>query len=257
MPNFITKCGTASLIVLLFSAVSAAQVSPEKVAQIAKAVHDAEGVNIGSSSTRDYRNAFWARVIGVVHWGHPVYNPTPDQSWCIKDAGNGRPQSDDVAVKCVTREFWDCIPNSGADGYRFQCSGHGSAKLPAEQNVYPPPKPAGWNQPAPTPVPTPGTPPPPGNTPAPAPVDLQPVLDAVAALSGAVDALDKRLNAILALMQANEATWQKAAHEAGEAAARASDIKTAVEHLPTPEPQKCVSGRQSGWAGGAIRLCPE
>lgn len=109
------------------------------------------------------------------------------------------------------------------------------------------------NSPNPVPAPTPT----PAPTPAPAPVNLQPVLDAVAALTGAVDALDKRLNAILALMQANEANWTKAAHEAGEAAARASDIKTAVDALPAPEPQKCVSGRQSGWAGGAIRLCPE
>jgi len=109
-----------------------------ELVDIAKRVHDAEGVNIGSSSTREYRNRFWARVVGIAYHGHPVYNATPDKQWHLKDGGNGRPQSDDVAVSMPSRHFWDCIPNAGADGYRFEASGdHGP--LPPEQNVYPPP----------------------------------------------------------------------------------------------------------------------
>lgn len=112
------------------------------VVAIATRVHDAEGYNIGSASTREYRNRFWARVVGIAHHGHPVYNPTPDPQWHLKDGGGGRPQSDDVAVSMPSRQFWDCIPQAGGDGYRFEASGE-QGPLPPEQNVYPPPVPAG------------------------------------------------------------------------------------------------------------------
>lgn len=109
---------------------------------------------------------------------------------------------------------------------------------------------ARWVQPpvgtAPHPTPNPPIPP----VPAPPPVDLAPVL-------AAIEALGARLNALIALYDSHQGDWTKAAHEAGEAAARASEIKTAIEALPVAQPQKCVSGSQSGWAGGKIRLCPE
>jgi hypothetical protein len=92
------------------------------VVTLAQRIHDAEGVNIGAASTRDSRNAFWARVIGCAHHGHPVYNRTPDPQWHLKRAA-GRPQSDDVAVSMPSRQFWDCIPGAGADHYRFE-AGH-------------------------------------------------------------------------------------------------------------------------------------
>ena len=125
-----------------------AQVSIDRVPAIAQAIHNAERMNFGASSSRDGRNRDWARIVGIIHFGHPVYNPTPDPSWCIKDGGGGRPQSDDVIVQCQSRVFYDCIPGSGADGYRFQCSADGV--LPSVQNVYRPPVPSGGGG---TPVP--------------------------------------------------------------------------------------------------------
>lgn len=173
----------ALLITLLLPSVVRAQgaVSPDKVASIAKMIHDTEGWRLGSTSSRETRNEFWAFVIGVVHWGHPAYNPTPDPSWCLKNARN-RPQTDDVATQCQSRLYWDCIGGVGADGYedKFACNGHGNERLPADQDVWPPPKPKGWDGNAPTPGPVP---PSPGPGPAPAPtVNLQPALDALAGL---------------------------------------------------------------------------
>ncbi|MFN0314775.1 MAG: hypothetical protein ACKVQA_07045 [Burkholderiales bacterium] len=108
---------------------------------MAERIHDAEGVNLGASSSREQRNAFWARAVGCAHHGHPVYNLKADPRWHIKDAGGGRPQSDDVAVSMPSREAWDCIPGAGSDGYRFEADAIGI--LPMGQNVYPPAKPAG------------------------------------------------------------------------------------------------------------------
>lgn len=129
----------------------------DDIIAIAQRVHDAERMHFGASSTRQQRNEHWARIIGIVHHGHPAYNPTPDARWCLKDPdGDGaRPQSDDVVVFAPTREFWDCIPGAGADGYRFQATYEGP--LPMEQFVYAPPRPAdsGVVLPPPTPEPPP------------------------------------------------------------------------------------------------------
>ena len=106
---------------------------------MAKTIHDVEGYNLGASSTRDYRNAFWARAIGCAYWGHPTYNKNPDTQWNLKKAGQGSPQSDDVATSLPSRSAWDCIPGAGADGYHFEADYIGI--LPPEQVVYAPPKP--------------------------------------------------------------------------------------------------------------------
>jgi hypothetical protein len=144
------------LLGLLAPATAGAQgLGPEDVARIAQTVHDAERVDLGAGSSRDYRNAFWERVIGIVHYGHPVYNDRPDPRWHIKDAGNGRPQSDDVAVIMPGRHYWDCIPGAGAAGYSFRCSYDGV--LSAEQNVYKPRVPDGGGA-AGGPPANPGTP---------------------------------------------------------------------------------------------------
>lgn len=111
--------------------------------ELAERVHNAERMNFGSSSTREERNRQWARIVGIAHHGHKSYNPTPDPQWHLKNGGGGRPQSDDVVVSLPSRKFWDCIPSAGADGYRFQASGHGDEALPAVQEVYPPPVPDG------------------------------------------------------------------------------------------------------------------
>lgn len=122
---------------------------------MAKRIHDAEGYKLGSASTREYRNAYWARVIGCAYHGHPVYNANPDKQWHLKKGDPGRPQTDDVATSMPSRNYWDCINGVGADGYTFGVSAH-STPLSPEQIVYAPPIPAGT---APTPGPTPVPPP--------------------------------------------------------------------------------------------------
>jgi hypothetical protein len=77
-----------------------------------------------------------------VHYGHAGFNPQGgDPDWCVKDAGAGRPPSDDVLVRCGARDAWDMIGGSGADGYFFHADYLG--RLGNEQNVYKPPVPAG------------------------------------------------------------------------------------------------------------------
>jgi hypothetical protein len=140
----------------------------DDIVALAERVHDSEGIWLGASSTREYRNAFWARVIGIVHHGHPSYNAHPDPRWHIKSAGGGRPQSDDVVVLMPSREYWDCIPSAGADNYEFRATYHGV--LDAGQDVYAPGVPSGGG---PTPAPPPPTPTPPPPAPVPPPVDTE------------------------------------------------------------------------------------
>lgn len=123
--------------------------TPEQIATLAKRVHDVEGWNLGARSSRETRNTFWERVVGIVHWGHPVYNTTPDPRWHCKDPDGpgGRPQSDDVVVLMPSRQYWDCIPGAGADGYSFRATFDGL--LPADQFVFVPSKPDGAGFPEP------------------------------------------------------------------------------------------------------------
>lgn len=112
-----------------------------ELVEMAERIHDTEGHNLGSNSTRETRNAFWMRIIGCAHFGHPVYNLTPDPRWHVKDAGGGRPMSDDTAVLMPSREAWDCIPGAGSNGYRFEADAIGV--LPSVQHVYAPTRPSG------------------------------------------------------------------------------------------------------------------
>lgn len=129
-----------------------------ELVNMAKRIHDTEGYNLGASSTREYRNAFWARVLGCAYHGHPVYNPNPDKQWHLKNGGGGRPQTDDVAVSMPSRNYWDCIVGVGSNGYYFNVGSHADT-LPIEQEVYAPPVPAGSGgnipEPEPEPEPTP------------------------------------------------------------------------------------------------------
>lgn len=101
-------------------------------------IHDTLRVNLGGSSAREYRIAFLNAAVAAIYYGHPRFNAAgPDPSWCVKDAGGGRPQSDDALVYCRTREAWDLIVGSGGNGYRFDATYLGP--LPSVQNVYPPP----------------------------------------------------------------------------------------------------------------------
>jgi hypothetical protein len=101
------------------------------------AVHNGGRFNLGRSSSRDYRVAFLDGAVAVIHYGHARYNPQgPDTDWCVKDAGGGRPQSDDVLARCSTREAWDLIVSAGGDGYSFHADYLG--RLPGGQNVFAP-----------------------------------------------------------------------------------------------------------------------
>jgi hypothetical protein len=115
-------------------------ISISEAASIIKAVHDGEGWNLGSSSSREHRIAFFLRAAGMVHFGDSRFNRGgPDSNWCVKDAGGGRPISDDVLVRCNSRDSWDLITGAGGNGYAWHTDYIGI--LPSNQNVYPPPRP--------------------------------------------------------------------------------------------------------------------
>lgn len=106
------------------------------------AVHNGERWNLGSGTSRESRVDFLWRAVGIIHYGHPGFNPQGgDPDWCVKDAGSGRPPSDDVLVRCSTREAWDLIGVAGANGYSFHTDYLG--RLGSDQNVYAPPVPSG------------------------------------------------------------------------------------------------------------------
>jgi hypothetical protein len=114
-------------------------ISPEEALQIIRSVHDQLGYNLGSASTREQRVEFFWTAVATVHYGHARFNPRGgDPGWCVKDAGGGRPPSDDVLVRCGSRESWDLIGGAGANGYSFHLDHIGI--LSPEQNVYPPPR---------------------------------------------------------------------------------------------------------------------
>lgn len=132
--------------------------TPEQIADIARRVITAERMNFGKSSDSDggraQRNRDWARIAGIIYHGHPAYNPTPDPRWHIKDAGGGRPQSDDVLAFKDTRMIIDFIGGAGADGFTVR-AGHWEGPIGPEQNIYAPPVPEGWSSIIPNPTPAP------------------------------------------------------------------------------------------------------
>ena len=118
---------------------AARTISESEALSIIVAVHNGTGADLGSRSSRDSRNRFFASAVAAIHYGHSRFNPKgPDSGWCIKDGGPGRPQSDDVMVRCSSRDAWDTIGSAGADGYRFHLDYIG--RLPGDQPVYAPPR---------------------------------------------------------------------------------------------------------------------
>ena len=104
---------------------------------IIRRIHDEGRFNLGGSSSRDYRVNFIFGAVAAIHYGHPRWNSQgPDTNWCVKDAGGGRPPSDDVLVRCNTREAWDLISGAGGNGYGWHTDYLGI--LPSVQNVYAP-----------------------------------------------------------------------------------------------------------------------
>jgi hypothetical protein len=102
-------------------------------------IHNSLRIDLGSRSSRDYRVNFLFAAVAAIHYGHGRFNSQgPDSNWCVKDAGGGRPPSDDVLVRCSSRESWDLIAGAGGNGYSFHLDYIGV--LPSVQNVYPPPR---------------------------------------------------------------------------------------------------------------------
>ncbi len=102
-------------------------------------IHNTLRIDLGSSSSRQFRVDFLNAAVAAIHFGHPRFNAAgPDSGWCVKDAGGGRPQSDDVIVRCQSRDAWDLIAGAGANGYSWHNDYLGI--LPGSQNVYPPPQ---------------------------------------------------------------------------------------------------------------------
>ena len=113
-------------------------ISAQEAFGIIVSVHNGGRWDLGSRSSREDRVRFLFAAVAAIHYGHPVYNPAgPDPGWCVKDAGGGRPPSDDVLVDCGSRDAWDLIGGAGANGYSFHMDYLG--RLPGNQNVYPPP----------------------------------------------------------------------------------------------------------------------
>lgn len=113
-------------------------ISLQEALGIIRRVHDELRWDLGGRSSRDQRVEFLFSAVGAIHYGHARFNPTgPDPLWCVKDAGGGRPPSDDVLVRCDSRDAWDLIGGAGGNGYSFHLDYLG--RLPNNQNVYPPP----------------------------------------------------------------------------------------------------------------------
>lgn len=112
-------------------------ISLSEAFSIIVSIHDGGGFNLGSSSSRGSRVAFFFGAVAAIHYGHARWNPGgPDTNWCVKDAGGGRPASDDVIVRCSTREAWDLISGVGGNGYSFHADFIGT--LGSSHNVYEP-----------------------------------------------------------------------------------------------------------------------
>jgi len=104
---------------------------------IIRAIYDAGRYDIGSRSTRDQRNLYLEIATAALHYGHGRWNPRgPDANWCIKNGGPGRPQADDVIVRCDTRDAWDLVLSIGGPNPIWHPDYIG--RLPGIQAVYPP-----------------------------------------------------------------------------------------------------------------------
>lgn len=93
--------------------------------------------DIGGRSSRDQRNLYLEAAVAALHYGHSRFNTAgPDSDWCIKNGGPGRPQADDVIVRCGSRDAWDLVLSIGADSYHWHTDYIG--RLPGVQQVYAP-----------------------------------------------------------------------------------------------------------------------
>ncbi len=100
-------------------------------------IYQAARWDISGRSNRDQLNLFLETAVSALHYGHGRWNPRgPDTGWCIKNGGPGRPQSDDVLVRCDSRDAWDLV--SGIGGPNPVWTPTYIGRLPNSQQVYPP-----------------------------------------------------------------------------------------------------------------------
>lgn len=101
------------------------------------AIYQAARWDITGRSNRDQLNLFLEISMAAIHYGHGKWNPRgADPGWCIKNGGPGRPQSDDVIVRCGSRDAWDLVGGIGGPNPVWSPSYIGV--LPSIQQVYPP-----------------------------------------------------------------------------------------------------------------------
>ena len=101
------------------------------------AIYAAGNFDLGSRSSREQRNLYLDAAVAAIHYGHSKWNPKgPDNNWCIKNGGPGRPQADDVIALCRERDAWDLVLSIGANNWNWHQEYIG--KLPSVQFIYPP-----------------------------------------------------------------------------------------------------------------------
>ena len=101
------------------------------------AIYSAARWDLGSRSSREQRNLYLDAAVAAIHYGHSKWNPKgPDDNWCIKNGGPGRPQADDVIALCRERDAWDLVLSIGANNWNWHQEYIG--KLPSVQFIYPP-----------------------------------------------------------------------------------------------------------------------
>lgn len=101
------------------------------------AIYSAGRFDLGSRSSREQRNLYLDAAVAAIHYGHSKWNPKgPDDNWCIKNGGPGRPQADDVIALCRERDAWDLVLSIGANNWSWHQEYIG--KLPSVQFIYPP-----------------------------------------------------------------------------------------------------------------------
>ena len=78
--------------------------------------------NLGSASTRESRNAFWAKFCAVMHYGHPILNPNYfNSNWGNKARSSSAQTTDDTLAWKSGNGFFvgDMITSAGADNWSF------------------------------------------------------------------------------------------------------------------------------------------
>jgi hypothetical protein len=108
-----------------------------EAADIVFRIYQAGRFNISGGSSRAQMNLYLEMAVAAIHYGHVKWNPAgPDNDWCIKNGGPGRPQSDDIIVSCSTREAWDLVSGIGGPNAYWVTSWVG--RLDSAQAIYPP-----------------------------------------------------------------------------------------------------------------------